>query len=82
MRHTIGPWYVDHKTLKNACGESIANSGNNRKVYGRELDASLKLAAAAPTLLCALNRVIAHGECIPVEVMQEVRAAIAKATSV
>lgn len=54
-KHTPGPWTVDYGTLKNARGESIASSGNNRKVWGEELDASLRLAAAAPELLEALE---------------------------
>ena len=49
--HTPGPWSVEYRTLKNARGESIASAGNNRKVWGDELDASLRLAAAAPELL-------------------------------
>ena len=52
---TPGPWTHSDGCIRNARGESIASSGNNRKVRGAELSASLDLAAAAPILLAALE---------------------------
>ena len=54
-QHTPGPWTTDGRVLRNAAGNSIASSGNNRVVTGDELDASMILAAAAPDLLAALD---------------------------
>lgn len=54
-KHTPGPWSTDGRVLRNAAGNSIASSGNNRVVTGDELDASMRLAAAAPDLLSALK---------------------------
>lgn len=59
-QHTPGPWTVEYRTLKNARGESIASAGNNRKVWGGELESSLRLAAAAPDLLEALEWLVAE----------------------
>lgn len=88
MKHTQGPWKVGGKyqfatVLMNAKGESIASGGNNRTVVGEELEASLKLAAAAPELLEALQWAMSNlqevgGEDNPKYLAA--RAAIAKAT--
>jgi hypothetical protein len=56
--HTPGPWSADHTVLRNGFGESIASAGNNRKVRGDELRASLQLAAAAPEMLRALRNLL------------------------
>lgn len=95
MNITPTPWTVEHLTLKNARGESIASAGNNRKVGGTELAASLRLAAAAPELLVALQELLKH---VPVprvamgnnfddpfplpDYIKQARAAITKATNI
>ena len=92
-KHTPGPWSVGGKyknptVLVNAKGESIASGGNNRAVVGEELEASLRLAAAAPELLASLQLLVAHldrgaysGVMMPdVHTMHAARTAITKAT--
>ena len=60
---TPGPWSVGggyaHKTvLLNAKGNSIASGGNNRQIQGEELEATLRLAAAAPDLFYMLKDLV------------------------
>jgi|GEM_PF-4855834 len=55
MSAAPGPWSTDGKVLRDASGHSIASGGNNRMmVTGDTLDASLRIAAAAPDMLEAL----------------------------
>ncbi len=84
-KHTPGPWSVDYRTVKNAKGESICSAGNNRKVWGDELDASLRLIAASPALLEAaeyardiLDR--GRGKQATLRAIERLDAAIAAAT--
>lgn len=56
--YTPGPWTVNHLTVKNADGHSIASAGNNRKLCGAELEASLRLMAAAPALVQYLETIL------------------------
>lgn len=85
-QYTPGPWsiggpYAYKTTLLNARGESIANGGNNRAVSGEVLEASLRLASAAPDLLEALQAIMAGvAGCQTEEPWASARAAIAKAT--
>lgn len=83
-KHTPGPWTTDGRVLRNAAGNSIASSGNNRVVTGDELDASMTLAAAAPDLLAALvDLVPLIAAEYPLQAdtwLADARAAIAKAT--
>ena len=91
-KHTPGPWTVGGKyafksVLLNARGESIASGGNNRAVQGPELEASLRLASAAPELLSLLEDwLTSFVDCIEGgeadEMVAASRAAIAKATGV
>lgn len=57
MKYAAAPWKAEGTVICDANGNSIASAGNNRKVTGDELFASLKLAAAAPDLLVALREV-------------------------
>lgn len=87
---TPGPWSTDGKVLRDANGNSIASGGNNRVVQGAELEASLRLAAAAPLLLQALvhaERVIrgytesSRKECRLDDIQAAIRAATGKAAA-
>ena len=81
-KHTPGPWSTDGRVLRNAAGNSIASSGNNRVVTGDELYASMTLAAAAPDLLAALESLLDDADVCEVagdDAIRQARAAIAKA---
>jgi len=80
-KHTATPWSASATVLRNAHGHSIASGGNNGRVVGDELAASLRLAATAPKLLAALQAVARSGylgERNPITA--QVLAAIAEAT--
>lgn len=60
IQHAPAPWTAERTVLRDARGLSIASGGNNRTIVGAELEASLRLAAAAPALLVALREVVAE----------------------
>ncbi len=83
-QHSPAPWFIDGVTIKNARGQSVASAGNNRKVLGEELDASLHLIAAAPNLLALVRRMSALRQ-MPAEVadivLSDARALLARLDS-
>jgi hypothetical protein len=86
-KHTPGLWACDDTGVKDAEGFSICSTGNNRAIVGNERAANLRLIAAAPDLLAALQALewaVSGVDYIETEYADQVaqaRAAIAKATT-
>ena len=62
---TVGGRYQYRTVLLDANGNSIASGGNNRTIVGEQLEASLRLAAAAPDLLAALREIESAARLFP-----------------
>lgn len=81
MNHAPTPWTATATVIRDANGHSIASAGNNRHNQGLTLIASLRLAAAAPDLLAALDLLMSDParKGLLTETVMAARAAIAKA---
>lgn len=84
IKHTPGPWIIDGRVIRTEFGGQVCMLSNMASANKKEWEANSRLISASPYLLEALQKVVnaflPSPEWDGVQVAEEARAAISKAT--